>query len=318
MSYIILLKLKYLGHIKSWHLRMTIYTRVKRKFRDLLPFFPRKMGVGKNDQPLKLFLADWYLSKNADVAAMGLNPLKHYRSHGWREGRWPNAIFDPCWYTKNNPDVERLGTDPLEHFERHGRFEGRRPSPSFDPVSYLRLNPDVAASGVEPAEHFLFHGFNEGRPTSGQEGNYGTFAGSGVEIVWGATLLPHAILSMRDATSQGEHVFTIDAASEAARTLAKHDDAGLDWRSRILAKMIYRVDEEFSPVPDGLSYAYINLAHSLNDGSAAGGNSAYDNRISLAEIDPIGATEALMQRELGYAIKLQTRLLNRRINRVQR
>ena len=85
-----------------------------------------------------------------------------------------------------------------------------------------------------------------------------------------------------------------------------------------MAKTIYRVDEEFIPVPDGLSYAYINLAHSLNDGNATGEKSTYDERISLAEIDPIGATEALMQRELGYAIKLQTRLLSRRITQVQR
>lgn len=275
------------------------------------------MRFKKRTQSLKLFTPDWYLSQNDDVAALGFDPFKHYRNHGWREGRWPNAIFDPSWYADNNPDVARLGTDPLEHFEFHGRFEGRRPSSSFDPASYLRLNPDVAASGVDPSEHYLRHGFAEGRPIARQERNYIASTSFGVGNQEIPVHLSRAILSMRETTVLGDKPLTDEAVAEAVRTLVQHDDARLDWRSRLLAKKIYRVDNEYRPVPDGLSYAYLELAHKLNDGGTINGTLTFDDRIMLADTNPVDAAEALMQRELGTAVKLQARLLRDRGTKVR-
>lgn len=41
------------------------------------------------------FDPDWYLEVHGDVAAAGIDPLRHYRRHGRREGRLPCAIHTP-------------------------------------------------------------------------------------------------------------------------------------------------------------------------------------------------------------------------------
>jgi hypothetical protein len=64
-------------------------------------------------------------------------------------GRW----FDRDWYLTRNPDVARVGIDPLAHYLRYGEGEGRRPSPWFDPLWYRRaycISADQCA-----LEHFL-------------------------------------------------------------------------------------------------------------------------------------------------------------------
>src|SRR5206468_836762 len=40
----------------------------------------------------------WYLAVNPDVAEAGLDPVEHYVSAGWREGRDPHPLFDTDWY----------------------------------------------------------------------------------------------------------------------------------------------------------------------------------------------------------------------------
>lgn len=37
------------------------------------------------------------------------------------------AFFDPDWYLEINPDVKAAGVDPCKHYMSHGRFEGRMP-----------------------------------------------------------------------------------------------------------------------------------------------------------------------------------------------
>ena len=43
---------------------------------------------------LGVFDAEWYLRANLDVALAGLDPLRHYVTHGEREGRPPNGRGD--------------------------------------------------------------------------------------------------------------------------------------------------------------------------------------------------------------------------------
>jgi hypothetical protein len=95
-----------------------------------------------------LFDGAWYLQRNGDVAAAGLNPLQHFFHYGWAEGRWPNRFFDPEWYRSENPSV---GLDLLMHYIRDGEREGRRPHPLFDPVWYR------SAYGVPPERMALGH-----------------------------------------------------------------------------------------------------------------------------------------------------------------
>ena len=130
------------------------------------------------------FDAAFYLAANADVAASGVDPLEHYCSHGWREGRRPSPTFDISWYLATNPDVAASGIDPFRHWLVTGRAEGRLPlSPHAVPLEntdedagriatirtefseryYLSHNPDVVAAGIDPVEHYYQHGWREGR-----------------------------------------------------------------------------------------------------------------------------------------------------------
>lgn len=110
-----------------------------------------------------LFDSDWYLDRNPDVRAAGINALSHYLQHGAVEGRDPNPQFDSDWYLDRNPDVRAAGINPLVHYLRHGAAERRDPSLSFSMETYLFHNPDVAAADINPLVHYLKHGAIEGR-----------------------------------------------------------------------------------------------------------------------------------------------------------
>jgi len=146
-----------------------------------------------------LFSVKWFLERNPDLVAAGVDPLAHYFRYGWREGRWPNAYFDPAWYLSRSRDVRELGLEPLLHYVEHGEAEGRQPVawfdpewyraafavpavqlslahflihrcggmvspiPEFDVSYYIDRSPDVRAAKMDPFEHYLLQGAKEGR-----------------------------------------------------------------------------------------------------------------------------------------------------------
>jgi glycosyltransferase involved in cell wall biosynthesis len=114
------------------------------------------------------FDRQWYLSNNPDVAAAGIDPIRHYVLHGVKEGRDPSPSFSTRKYLAKHPDVAAAGTNPFWHFIRHGKSDLKRLMSSglFDVNFYLRENPDVRKSGIDPAEHFLRYGGAEGRDPS--------------------------------------------------------------------------------------------------------------------------------------------------------
>ncbi|WP_207540763.1 alpha/beta hydrolase family protein [Sabulicella rubraurantiaca] len=122
-----------------------------------------QFGWREGRDPDASFKTSFYLASNPDVAAAGVNPLEHYSTYGWREGRDPNPYFDPAFYLVSNPDVAAAGIDPLLHYEMWGWIEGRDPGPSFDTTRYLAANPDVLAAGIDPLGHYLQFGIEEGR-----------------------------------------------------------------------------------------------------------------------------------------------------------
>ena len=67
----------------------------------------------------------FYLWKYPDVAAQGIDPMRHYLEHGWREGRDPCESFSTQGYLAHNPDVRAAGVNPLVHFWDTGLAEGR-------------------------------------------------------------------------------------------------------------------------------------------------------------------------------------------------
>jgi glycosyltransferase involved in cell wall biosynthesis/FMN phosphatase YigB (HAD superfamily) len=78
-----------------------------------------------------------------------------------------NRIFDADWYLSQYPDVERDGADPLRHYCTFGWREGRNPAPNFDTLYYLGANPDVAGAGINPLLHWVRFGKAENRPVRG-------------------------------------------------------------------------------------------------------------------------------------------------------
>ena len=74
-----------------------------------------------------------------------------------------SGLFDEKYYLLNNPDVRFADTDPLKHFMTIGWKEGRNPSAQFDLSFYLMRNPDVLESGINPLLHYINYGKSEGR-----------------------------------------------------------------------------------------------------------------------------------------------------------
>lgn len=104
-----------------------------------------------------------YLGANLDVAAANIDPVTHFNTLGWKEGRNPNHFFDVQFYLGANPDINAADINPLSHYLEFGWTEGRNPSANFGTESYLGANPDVALAGINPLLHYLMFGYYEGR-----------------------------------------------------------------------------------------------------------------------------------------------------------
>lgn len=72
------------------------------------------------------FDADWYIERNADIHALGVDPAKHFVRYGGQEGRAPGPAFSSRCYLDENPDVAHAGLNPLLHYLRLGRAEDRK------------------------------------------------------------------------------------------------------------------------------------------------------------------------------------------------
>ena len=77
-----------------------------------------------------------------------------------------SGLFDEKYYLLRYPDVRFADVDPLQHYLTIGWKEGRNPSAQFNVDSYLQNNPEVKSSGINPFVHYVFHNKEDGRPTS--------------------------------------------------------------------------------------------------------------------------------------------------------
>ena len=73
-----------------------------------------------------------------------------------------SGLFDPEYYLRRNPDVAAAGIDPAEHYVRHGAGEMRDPGPHFSTRGYVERYPGVVTSELNPLYHFIVHGYVEG------------------------------------------------------------------------------------------------------------------------------------------------------------
>lgn len=71
------------------------------------------------------FDADYYLSRRADVAASGENPLLHFLTKGWKDGTPPNGWFSAGAYVHANPELGARYENLFLHYLEKGEREGR-------------------------------------------------------------------------------------------------------------------------------------------------------------------------------------------------
>ena len=145
-----------------------------------------------------LFDAEWYRSRNPDVAASGLDPLRHYVEFGASEGRAPGPGFDPDWYVRSYPETLAGGHDPLAHFIRYGAKAGYLPtrqsdrittrirdlvnqSGLFDPLWYGRHFPASCAKSCDPFDHYINIGGVAGFP-AGQRFDSGRYIAQNPDV----------------------------------------------------------------------------------------------------------------------------------------
>ncbi|MEA2621182.1 MAG: hypothetical protein QOH61_92 [Chloroflexota bacterium] len=168
-----------------------------------------------------LFDRDWYRDRYSDVRLKGANPERHYRRHGFREGRDPNPWFSTAWYLETYADVADSAENPLDHYYLYGASEGRNPGPSFDTTWYLDQYPDVRASGMNPLLHYLEHGAREGRIRAPGARVVRSMPGPSADAAgWDSRL----VLVVHDAHDHGAQ----QNALHMARTLFEHFHVRLD------------------------------------------------------------------------------------------
>jgi len=112
----------------------------------------------------------YYLETYQDVHEAGLDPLEHYLSHGWMEGRNPSEAFSTQDYINHYRDVRLSGFSPLEHYVRYGYKEGRaifdisghmyqynakakKPNKLVSLIHLLIDNPTLISRFIEETKH---------------------------------------------------------------------------------------------------------------------------------------------------------------------
>ncbi len=78
---------------RPWDRDLHLPTAALARVLDLAPPPARVSAETVARSLLQRFDADFYLRRNPDVAACGIDPLRHFLETGWREGRDPQAGF---------------------------------------------------------------------------------------------------------------------------------------------------------------------------------------------------------------------------------
>ena len=109
-----------------------------------------------------LFDREYYVT-HSGVPTSVHDPLLHYLTVGYREGRNPHLLFDVAHYYAQAPDLQKEGVEPLGHFMTAGWRVGLDPHPLFSTSHYLSCNPDVVELNTCPLLHFVTQGARERR-----------------------------------------------------------------------------------------------------------------------------------------------------------
>ena len=269
---------------------------------------PVLAGPGRDFDPA------WYIAHNPDVAAAGVDPLRHYADYGWKEGRDPNAYFSTPWYLNQNPDVAAARVNPLQHYADRGWREGRDPGPGFSTAAYLLANPDVQAAGVDPLRHFLLNGRAEGRAATPAAPHPVGPQDPLVDRAWYLAQHPDVVASGEDASAHFHRVgwrlgfnpdpwfdttYYLRANPDVAgqEPLAQFEAAG--WRQGREPSLAFSDRRYLAANPDVAAAGANPLAHYLAHGRAEG-RMAFMSAPQAPE-NPAAAPDPLIDRAFYFA-----------------
>src|SRR5215211_32130 len=83
-----------------------------------------------------LFDLEWYLARNPDIRAAGIDPVQHWFYSASAEKRDPNFLFSVEYYLAQNGGELAGDANPLVHYITIGEGEGQNPSLYFDTSWY--------------------------------------------------------------------------------------------------------------------------------------------------------------------------------------
>lgn len=227
-----------------------------------------------------LFDADHYLSRYPDAGPS--DPLAHYLTHGWQEGRNPSAGFDTAFYRERFMSGDAADICPLLHYHLYGRAAALPPTrreamersralaagqddpaperlstlpdevkavllaPFFSRSHYLAAYPDVARSGSDPYRHYIAIGWREGRVPGPLFDPSVYVAPADADL---PPLLHYAVIGRMTGRSGSRHEVHL-AQERAAEALADERLAGLLQRLGYPADLIdrWRIREVILPM----------------------------------------------------------------------
>lgn len=96
-----------------------------------------------------LFDEEYYCLQYPDVRQADVNPLWHFVSCGWKEGRNPSANFDTNNYMQLRPDLKDADSNPLFHYIRFGIKEDNEPKSNILSDSSISENKIEQTSTVQ-------------------------------------------------------------------------------------------------------------------------------------------------------------------------
>src|SRR5271156_6545918 len=102
-----------------------------------------------------LFDKVWYLKRYPDILAANVDPLSHFMTFGYKEGRDPNPIFDTKWY-KTTYFLRQTDNPVLSYIRARSSGFLPKPNPWFDPVWYAQVNN--LPRELDPMLHYLTTG----------------------------------------------------------------------------------------------------------------------------------------------------------------
>ena len=104
-----------------------------------------------------LFDEELYISIYQDVKLSGMDPIYHYLTYGYKEGRIPSLKFNPKSYIETYQDVKQSGINPLLHYILYGKNEGRKAFEDFN-IKSIQFKDDILEA-LYKEEKLILGGF---------------------------------------------------------------------------------------------------------------------------------------------------------------